>query len=349
MAHSRIPHQRLLSLDARLAQAAARPVIVPETVVVDRGAVFLSETFLRACRKLGISVQPAHPGTPTDKGNVERTFGSINTLFCQHVAGYVGSNVTMRARDAEDTAVWTLPQLQELFDEWVVAGWQTRPHSGLRDPQRPVRELAPNDMYAALLTVAGYVPLPLAGADYIELLPVEWRRITADGIQIDYRTYDCRDLGPYRHQPSGVTGKGNRWEVRYDPYDLSHIWVRDTRRGGWITVPWTHLPMISPPFADFTWRAARQIVTDAGADSSDETAVARALNNLLTRASQGPSRRRIAAKTKAAPSALPAVAAPVLEVGPSNSTDDEGDSGEPLLGTAVPFGIFDPTAEDPYR
>jgi hypothetical protein len=49
--------------------------------------VFLSEVFLRAAGTLGISVQPAHQLTPTDKATIERTFGAINTLFCQHVAG----------------------------------------------------------------------------------------------------------------------------------------------------------------------------------------------------------------------------------------------------------------------
>jgi hypothetical protein len=46
MAHSQIPYQRLLSLDARLEQAAAKPVIVPDTIVCDRHRVFLSATFL---------------------------------------------------------------------------------------------------------------------------------------------------------------------------------------------------------------------------------------------------------------------------------------------------------------
>jgi putative transposase len=33
MAHSVLPHRRLLEFDQRLQQAAARPVIVPETIV----------------------------------------------------------------------------------------------------------------------------------------------------------------------------------------------------------------------------------------------------------------------------------------------------------------------------
>ena len=60
-AHSVIPHERLLSLDERFANAAAKPVIIPETINCDRGRVYLSETFMRACATLGISVQPGAP------------------------------------------------------------------------------------------------------------------------------------------------------------------------------------------------------------------------------------------------------------------------------------------------
>ncbi|MDT0392318.1 hypothetical protein [Streptomyces dubilierae] len=42
---SALPHQRLAALDERLAGAAARPVALPETIVVDRGKVFVSAGF----------------------------------------------------------------------------------------------------------------------------------------------------------------------------------------------------------------------------------------------------------------------------------------------------------------
>ena len=35
MAHSVLPYERLLDIDARLEHAAARPVIVPDTIVID--------------------------------------------------------------------------------------------------------------------------------------------------------------------------------------------------------------------------------------------------------------------------------------------------------------------------
>src|SRR4029077_20231964 len=60
MARSVLPFERLLSIDERMAHAAARPVIVPDTIVIDHGSVFVSENFRSSCRHLGISIQPAH-------------------------------------------------------------------------------------------------------------------------------------------------------------------------------------------------------------------------------------------------------------------------------------------------
>ena len=52
-----------------------------------------------------------------------------------------------------------MAELQALLDEWIVAVWQNRPHEGLRDPLTPDKALTPNEKYAALVAVAGYVPV----------------------------------------------------------------------------------------------------------------------------------------------------------------------------------------------
>ncbi|WP_433664730.1 Mu transposase C-terminal domain-containing protein [Nocardia sp. CA-128927] len=359
MSASRIPHQRMVSLDARLALAAAKPVIVPDTVVIDHGKVFLSEVFLRAADTLGISVQPAHQLTATDKAIVERTFSSINTLFCQHVSGYTGRDVTRRGADVGERAVWSLPDLQELFDEWVLAGWQTRPHEGLRHPFTPDQAISPNDAYAAMIAAAGYVPVTLTGQDYIELLPADWRAIGDGGIQIDYRTYNSPELRPWARQSSGVSSRGGRWEIHYDPYDVSRIWVRNHRGKGWFTVPWTHQGVVGQPFADFTWRAARKIAADRGVDDANEMAVAVILAALLRRAEAGPHATRALARTlstRAMTNHLPAELTASIGDWPADpappplalpaATDTAVGSTEESVEVAadevVPFGMFDP-------
>jgi transposase InsO family protein len=117
-------------VDQRLADAAARPVIAPETIVFDHGKVFLSQNFRSAARALGISLQPAHPDTPTDKPVVERTLGSVGTLFAQHVAGYVGSSVERRGRKAEQIAAWSMIELQALLGGLSRSGRTARTGDG---------------------------------------------------------------------------------------------------------------------------------------------------------------------------------------------------------------------------
>lgn len=80
---------------------------------------------------------------------------------------------------------------------------------------KPGRAMTPNEKYAALAEVAGYVPVPLPETDYIELLAVTWRTINAYGIKIGRRSYDCEELNPCRRQDSGVTRQRGPWEVRY--------------------------------------------------------------------------------------------------------------------------------------
>jgi putative transposase len=329
MSASRLPHARLLDADARLEAAAAKPVIVPETIVIDHGRVFVSEVFTRACAKLGISVQPARKGTPTDKPIVERQFSSIGTLFCQHVAGYT------------DEPLWSLPELQDLLDEWIVAGWQHRPHDGLRDPQAPGRAFSPNDAYAAMVAASGYLPMTLSGTDYLELLPVRWRAINEYGITIDYRTYD--DVALPHGERSTVTEQGGRWEVHYDPYDLSHVHVRT--EAGWVTAAWTHLPMVGAPFADFTWRHARRMAAARGLPDDNETEVARVLDELLTRAAGGPvdkATARVVARTRAARRSRSAPAdAQIIDLPKPKPTPAPAAEAAPV----VPFGLFDVDAE----
>ncbi|MGQ0841330.1 Mu transposase C-terminal domain-containing protein [Actinokineospora sp.] len=340
MSASRLPYERLLEVDARMREAAARPVIVPEQVVIDHGKVFVSETFTRGCERLGISIQPARKGTPTDKGVVEATFAAIKTLFAQHVAGFKGANTQMRGRAV--AAEWTLDELQDLLDEWLIVGWAHRPHDALRDPHAPRRMLTPNERYAALVAVAGYLPLTLSGNDYLELLPVKWRAINDYGVSIDYRTYNSPELGPWRRQHSGLTGKRGLWEVHYDPYDLSQVFVRTPE--GWVTAAWTHAAMVCAPFADFTWRHARSLAADtcqAAGREVTETEIARALDALLTRAEHGPDRvgARVAARTRAAA----ATHRPVL---PSPAPVDIAPAPAASAGAEViPFGVFDADAE----
>jgi hypothetical protein len=351
MAHSVLPYERLLDIDSRLEQAAARPVIVPSTIVIDHGAAFISAGFRSACRHLGISVQPAHLGSGSEKGHIERFLGSVASLFCQFASGYAGRSPDRRGRHVEDQPLWSVAELQELLDEWLVAFWMNRRNDGLRDPEHPGRAFTPNEKYAALIEASGYLPVALSAGDYIEMLPAEWRRVNAYGISLARRTYDSEELNPVRLQPSGISEHDDRWEIRRDPYDISKIHVRG--RDGWITVFWKHLDRAPLPFGELAWDHARRSL---GREATEEQ-IADAVTALLRRAGAGPEQekpkmskrdRRVAARTKAtAPAAGPPEPVPDRPA-PPPAEEKEGTGDEPLA-KVIPMKAFDPFAEADKR
>lgn len=298
--------------------------------------------------------------TKVSKGHIERYFGSVGSLFCQFASGYAGRSPDRRGRHVEDQPLWSMAELQELLDEWLIALWLNRPHDGLRDPEHPGRAFSPNEKYAALVEAAGYVPVALGPADYIELLPAVWRAVNAYGIKLNRRSYDSEELNSLRLQPSGIQEKKDLWEIRHDPYDVSRIHVRGP--AGWITVFWKHLDRAPVPFGELAWDHARRTLAAQGQPATEEE-IADAVAALLRRAHQGPqpdsktpaSRpslkdRRVAARTRAAqPARYPPAplqpAAPQRAAGDLGAGGGDGSTGHERLATVIPMPIFDPFAE----
>jgi Mu transposase, C-terminal len=222
-------------------------------------------------------------------------------------------------------------------------------HDGLRDPLNPGRAFTPNEKYAALTETAGYVPLALSPDDHVELLPATWRAVNAYGIKISRRVYDGTELNPLRMQHSGVTGRKGLWEIHYDPYDVSRIWVRDHWNSGWITVFWTQLHRVAVPFGELAWDHARKSLPGA-----TEAELADAVEDLLTRAGQGPGDvngpataftkrdRKVAARTRAVQPALPEEPAPEQQEEPAAEETGNGAAGQDQV---IPMPIFDPFRE----
>jgi transposase InsO family protein len=366
MAHSALPYDRLLGIDERLEHAAARPVIVPDTIVIDHGSVFVSANFRASCRHLGISIQPAHLATGSDKPHIEKMFSSLGTLFCQFAAGYLGRSADRRGRKVEQRPLWSLMQMQDLLDEWLIAVWQNREHDGLRDPLCPQRAFSPNQKYATLVETAGYVPVPLSAGDYIELLPAVWRAVNAYGIKISHRTYDSGELNPIRQQKSGVAARKGQWEVHHDPYDVSRVFVRGP--DGWITCRWKYLDKVPAPFGELAWDHVSARLAEQGHARPSELERALAVDDLLSRAHHGPADgtgtetadgtgapprkgvqrkrpardRRVAARTRAV---SPRHGGERDGEPPPGTPAADGTDQEPSLAKVIPMPIFDPFAE----
>ncbi|WP_439673370.1 Mu transposase C-terminal domain-containing protein [Embleya sp. MST-111070] len=216
---------------------------------------------------------------------MERTFRAIDTLFRQHLPGYTGSDAGRRGTDVEREPCFSVARSKDLLDEWLVHQHH-RPHEGLRHPVMPRVALTPNRMWAALVAVAGYVPVPLSGGDYLELLPVRWQAVTERGIRLDHRTYDHEVLGPYRGQSSGIVARGGKWKVHHNPHDGRRVWIR-LPDGESTEIPWIHRDHVNAPFDERTRQHLRATAGPNTDADIHEANLAGALDGLMRRARTG--------------------------------------------------------------
>ncbi|MFJ9034602.1 transposase [Streptomyces sp. NPDC102274] len=353
-------------------RVAGLPFFAPETVTSDHGSVYKNHQIVQVARTLKMEPLPARAMRPQDKAACERAFAGIQSLLLELLLGYRGVDVADRGVDPEGDAVWTLAEMEHLLATWAVAVWQNRPHDGLRHPVLPKTALTPNQMWTALITISGYVPVPLTGADYLELLPVRWQPITERGIRLDYRTYNHDILDPHRSERSPVAAKDGKWEVHHNPHDARQIFVRLTD-GQLHEIPWIHRDHVHQPFNDQLWRHIQTEVEQRADREQHEADLADALDQLLrrTRSSAGTEhetgrREQRRARGTAVPlpdlpgqrRPLAAETAPAPEPDWSESLDDligtdpatEPGTGDPEGTSAAPaeaggYGLWDAEAE----
>jgi hypothetical protein len=161
--------------------------VAAETIVVDHGKVYLSDHLLSVCQRLGISVQPARPLTPTDKAAVERFFRTPSEGLLAALAGYKGPDVYSRGADPEGCAYFFTNELEQVVREWIDRIYHQRPHAGLAEPQVPGLELSPAEMLAHGTARAGRLKIPVHAGMIFDFLPVAWRTIQHYGVEVGGR------------------------------------------------------------------------------------------------------------------------------------------------------------------
>jgi transposase InsO family protein len=220
-------------------QLANRPVIEPDTVVIDRGRVFVSDAFIDTCSLLGINVILSRPGRPTDKGICERFFRTIREVLVA-LPGYKGPAVYWRGANVELEAVYTIDELLQILLAWIVLIYQVRPHDGLHLPSAPYVPVSPNMMLEAGLVTAGFLRVPRDPTIAFNLLPVHWvARIHDYGVERRGLNYDAEILRKYERQKSPYGGKhAGKWPLRVDVNDVSVLWFQNPDDGSWHRLPW---------------------------------------------------------------------------------------------------------------
>jgi putative transposase len=199
---------------------------VPEVILVDNGSEFYSRDFEDACLQLGIIIQYHPPKNPNYKGIIERFFRTLNQKLLRHQPGTTFSNIFDRGDyDPKKNAVISLSTLIELIHIFIVDEYQQQIHEGIIDiPARKWKNLT-----------ALYPPLlPSRGTDLNILLgAIDYRTVSKKGIAWNNLQYNSDELGLLRRKLK----KGQKVAFKYNPLDISIIYVADPENDQYITVP----------------------------------------------------------------------------------------------------------------
>lgn len=247
-----VPRTVLVDVDAiaRTETAASGPAIVPETLVVDHGKIYLSEHLASVCARMGISIQPARIRTGRDKGPVERFFRTLREDLLQILPGYKGPDVHSRGLDVESEAFFYLHELESIIREWIAVVYHRRPHSALVDPHLPGLRMTPEQMFEHGIARAGYIEAPRDPDLAYEFLKTEWRTIQHYGVEINGCRYNGPALTPYRDMTSPYGGKAKgRWPFQVDDDNINHIYFRDPDTHIWHQLTWEHAAAAHMPFS----------------------------------------------------------------------------------------------------
>ena len=213
-------------LDERWKTEEEWPVYgIPETVVVDNGKDFHSNSLRAAAAHLGFELRYTPSRKPKLKGTVERFFGEVARDFLAFLPGKTFASIHERGDNKPAlTANLQIGDIRQAFAFWLVDIYQRRPHRGL------FRQ-CPIDAWRNL---EGYsVKLPQSAADIeLSLAPVVDRTIQKYGVEHMGLLYQSRELSDLRK-----TQRSKLWSIKLLPEDLSRIHVLDEANNRWLEVP----------------------------------------------------------------------------------------------------------------
>ena len=270
--------------------------VAAETVVVDHGKIYLSDHLLSVCQRLGISVQPARPLTPTDKAAVERFFRTLSEGLLAALPGYKGPDVYSRGADPEGCAYFFTNELEQVIREWIGI-YHRRPHAGLADPQVPGLELSPAEMLAHGTARAGLLKIPAHPGMVFDFLPVAWRTIQHYGVEVGGLRYNGPALTRYRNRTSPFTGvHAGKWPIRYDTDDVSRVYFQDPDGNAWHQLAWEHADPAGVPFSADALAYARRLALAGGRHVDERRALAELLDRWDAGLVRHPAERRMAVR-----------------------------------------------------
>ena len=230
-------------------------------IKLDNAKEFHSEALRRGCEQYGMTLDYRPRGAPWYGGHVERMMGTLMTE-CHLLPGSTFSNPQAKGNyDSDGKAVMTRAELETWLAGRITGVYHNRVHSALG--------ITPLAKWRAAED-RGWHPREAGDREtlLLDFLPFERRTPRRDGLRLFNMVYWHAQMAIWAARKPG------RLPVRYDPRDLSRVWLE--------TPDGTVEPLIlkradRPPITLWEHRAAQASLRAEGRTSIDEDSLFAAL------------------------------------------------------------------------
>jgi putative transposase len=192
---------------------------LPNEVVVDGGKEFRSVWFESLCAFYSVTVIRRPARKPRYGTQIERFFGSENTMLLHNLVG--NTQVTKNVRqmtpaiDPAKLAIWTLPRLYPLHEKFLFDVYEGLPNRDLMMSPRQA-----SDKSTAMFGMRPGRHIEYCAKFLLVTCPSTRKgkaKVTANGVKINYFWFNAEELFAHR-------GKSVR--VKFEPYDLSIAYAK---------------------------------------------------------------------------------------------------------------------------
>ncbi|MBF0185827.1 MAG: DDE-type integrase/transposase/recombinase [Magnetococcales bacterium] len=235
------------------------------TLHADNGKEFHSEMLKKACDEYGINIEWRPVRVPHFGGHIERLMGTVATEL-HALPGTTFSNVRQKGDyNSQAKAVMTLDELSKWLVQFFVGVYHKRNHAALGMP--PIEKWRRGIVGHGREKGIGMIePISDPRRLRLDFLPFSERTVQREGIAWDKVTYFGDILRPWINAKKGNVKQ--KFLVRRDPRDISHIWFFDPQIKEYFEVPYRDLT--HPSISIWEYKAAERHLKQQGRSAENE-------------------------------------------------------------------------------
>jgi putative transposase len=227
---------------------------------LDNAKEFRSEALRRGCEQYGIEISYRPVRTPHYGGHIERLIGTMMGKV-HLLPGTTFSNIQEKGDlDPEKSAAMTLDEVERWLGEAITGVYHQVEHRSLNAP--------PLAVWKRLTAEAPPAPEVIDSKRFlIDFLPLERRLVRREGVSLHSIHYWSDVLASW-------IGDKERVIVRYDPRDLSRVYLR-APNGEYLDLSYRDIRR--PPISLWEHRLAIRKLREEGRAHVDENAIFQAI------------------------------------------------------------------------